>query len=137
MENSREEPSAKATALGKERSGLAVSRFSSSGGFSGSVIHKIFQFFAGFEEGNLLRGNFHFFAGLRIAPNTPAGLARAKTAEAANLDFLSLLQGRDDAVENGFNDGFGFCASELGDVDNFLDQVGLRECGCRLLAHVS
>src|SRR5207245_9907831 len=82
--------------------GLRVSR---SVGLGRGVIDKVRQLFAGFEVGNLLRGHFDFFSRLRIAPDTPAALSRAETAEAANLDFFSFLQSADDAVENRFDDG--------------------------------
>src|SRR6266849_2363464 len=90
-------------AQGRKRlNGLRVSR---SRGLGRGVIDEVLQLFAGLEVGNLLRGHFDFFSRLRIAPDTPAALPRAETAEAANLDFFSLLQSTDDAVENRFDDG--------------------------------
>src|SRR5689334_11086825 len=102
----------------------------------GGVIHKILQFLAGLEIRNLLRLHFHFFSGLWIAPYASPALAGAKAAKASNFDFFALLQSGDDVVKYGFDNRFRFLARKLRHVQNFLDQIGLRECGCRLLGHL-
>src|SRR5215472_6844217 len=104
---------------------------------SGGVIDKVFQFFAGLKIGNFLGRHIDFFSGLRIAPHPSAALARAEAAEPANLDFFALLQRRDDAVEYGLDNRFRLSARELGHVQNFLDEIGLRECRRRLLGHLA
>src|SRR5580704_5945803 len=68
-------------------------------------IHKILQLFARFEKRNFLRRYVHFLPGLGIAPDTPAPLPGAETAEPANLNLVALLQRVDDALENRFDDG--------------------------------
>src|SRR5260370_18166756 len=103
------------------------------GSLSLRVIHEVLQFFAGFEEGNFLGGHIHFRPGLRIAADSSAAFARAEAAESADLNFLALLQGANDAIENRFDDGLRLLAGKFRDAQNFLDQVGLRECG--LLGH--
>src|SRR5215467_14595980 len=103
---------------------------------SSSVVYKIFQFLAGLEVGNLLGGHFHLFSGLRVAPHASAAFAGAEAAEASNLDLLAFLQGSDDVVENRLDNRFGFFARKFGDVQNFLDEISLCECRCRLLGHL-
>src|ERR1700675_1057949 len=102
-------------------------------GFCFRAVHKILELFAGLEEGNLLWRDFDFFTRFRIAANTAAALARAEAAEAANLDLVAVLQGLDDAVENGFDDGLGLLAGELGNAQDLFDEVGLRQR--QLLGH--
>src|SRR5713226_2138401 len=93
------------------------------------VIHEVFQFFAGLEEGNFLGRHFYFRAGFRVAADSAATFPRAKAAESADLDLLTLLQRSNDAIENCFDDGLRLLTGEFRDAQNFLDQVGLRECG--------
>src|SRR5215469_11657507 len=102
----------------------------------GGVVYKIFQFLAGLEIRNLFRGHFHFFSGLGVTPNTSAALACAEAAEATNFDFFAFLQSTNDAVKYGLDNRFRFLAGKFRHVQNFLDQVGLRECRCRLLGHL-
>src|SRR6266851_6525471 len=97
------------------------------------AVYKILQFFAGLEEGDLLRRNFDLCAGFWIAADAPAALPRAETSESANLDFFALLQGFDNAFKNSFDDGLGLLARQFRDAQNLLDEVGLRQC--RLLGH--
>src|SRR6266849_1602669 len=97
------------------------------------AIHKIYQLFAGLEEGNFLGRHFDLLAGFRIAADASAALARAEAAEPADLDLLALLEGTNDAIENRFDDGLRLLAGKLCDTQNLFDKVGLRECG--LLGH--
>src|SRR6267143_7093492 len=55
------------------------------------AIHKVFQLFAGLEEGNFLGRHFDFLACFRIAADSPTALPRAEAAESADLDLLALL----------------------------------------------
>src|SRR5215469_718237 len=121
--------------LRRARTSLTALRISG-GGMCGGVIHKIFQFLAGFEVRNFLRGHFHFFSGLRIASHASTPLAGAETTESANFDFFAFLQSANDAVKYGLDNRFRFLAWKFRHVQNFLDQVGLRECRCRLLGHL-
>src|SRR5215472_17549530 len=102
----------------------------------GGIIHKILQFLAGLEIRNFLRGHFHFFSGLGVAPNASTALACAEAAEATNFDFFALLQSGNDAVKYGLDNRFRFLAGKFCHVQNFLDQIGLRECRCWLLGHL-
>src|SRR5262249_26823582 len=102
----------------------------------GGIIYKVLQFFAGLEVGNLLRRYFDFFSSLGIPAHAPPAFPRAKAAEPANLDLFALLQSRDDVVENSFDNCFRFFARKLSNVQDFLDQVRLRECRRRMLAHL-
>src|SRR5882757_2353555 len=65
------------------------------GGNAVGGIDKIFQFFAGLEEGNLFWRNFDLGAGLGIAANAPATLTRAEAAEAANFNLVAFLKSVD------------------------------------------
>src|ERR1017187_637254 len=96
-------------------------------------IHEILQFLAGLEEGNFLWRHFHLGPGLGIPPHPPAPLAGAKAAEAANFDLVARLQGLDDALENGLDDGLRLLPGELGYAQNLFNEVGFRQC--RLLGH--
>jgi hypothetical protein len=96
------------------------------------TIHEVFQFLAGFKERNFLGGHFHFRARFRIAAHSPAPFPRAKTAESADLNLLALLQGADDAIENGFDDGLRLLAGKFSDAQDFLDKVGLS-VGCLVI----
>src|ERR1051325_1047515 len=120
---------------GRPERGLTALRVSG-GSVGGGVIHKIFQFLAGLEIRNLLRGHFNSFPGLWIAAHASPAFAGAEAAKAANLDLFALLQSADDAVEYGFDNRFGFLARKFGNVQNFFDQVSLGECRCRLLGHL-
>src|SRR5262249_31693772 len=108
-----------------------------SGAFGGGcrlgVVNEVLEFLAGLEEGNALGRHFDLFAGLRIASHAAGALAGAEAAEAANLDLLALLDGFDDAVENGLDDDLRFLAREFGDPQDLFDKVGLRQSG--LLGH--
>src|ERR1700730_8939514 len=64
------------------------------------IIHVIFQFLAGLEVGDFLGRHFHLGPGLGIAARASAPLPRAKTAEAADFDFIVRLQRGDYAFEN-------------------------------------
>src|SRR5215831_8280468 len=97
------------------------------------VVDEVLQLFAGLEERNLLGGHFDLFAGLGIAPYASTPSARAEAAEAADFDFVALLQRHDDAVEDGLDDGFGFLARKLGNAQNLFDKVSLGQR--RLLGH--
>src|SRR5258708_8350638 len=103
------------------------------GSLSLRAIHKVFQFFAGLEEGNFLGWHFLLRAGLRIAAHAPAALPRAEAAESADLDLLALLEGSNDAIENSFDDGLRLLPGKLCGAQNLFNEVGLRECG--LLGH--
>src|ERR1700690_3561819 len=71
------------------------------GGFG--AVDEILEFFAGLEEGDFLWRDFDFFAGFGIAAYATATLARAEAAEAADFDLVALLNGLDDAVEDGLD----------------------------------
>src|SRR5882724_2426059 len=95
------------------------------GDFGGGLVDEVFQFLAGLEERNFLRGDFYFFAGFGITADAAAAVACAEAAKAADFDFVALLQGGDDAFEDGFDNGLGFFARKLGNAQNLFDQVGL------------
>src|SRR5580693_9831764 len=97
------------------------------------AVHKILEFFAGLEEGNFLWWDFDFFTCFGIAAHAAAALARAEAAEAADFDFVAILQGHDNAVEDRLDDGLGLFARELRNAQNFFDEVGLRQR--QLLGH--
>src|ERR1700720_196039 len=71
------------------------------GAFAIHGVYEIFELFAWFEEGNLLRRHFHFLPGLGVATDSAAPLTSAEAAKSAYLDFVALLQGTDNALENG------------------------------------
>src|SRR5579864_1833766 len=78
-----------------------------------SVIDEILQFLAGLEKRYFLRRYLYLFARLWVAPHAAAPLPCAEAAKSPNLDFLALLQGPDDALENGFHDCFRFPARQF------------------------
>src|SRR6202030_1648469 len=97
------------------------------------VVHKILQLFTGLEEGNLLGRHIHFGARLGVTPDAPAPLPGAKASKSADLDFVALLQGLNNALENRLHNRFGLLAREFRDAQYFFDQVCLRQC--RMLGH--
>src|SRR5271157_4228489 len=100
----------------------------------GGAIHHVLQFLAGLEVRNLLGGHFDAGAGLGIAANAGLALARAETAESANLDLIAGPEGTDDAVENGLHDDFRLLACHLHHAGDFFNQIGLCH---RILLEVS
>src|SRR6266403_150762 len=118
----------------KTLSGVLTRRGGGDGGaFAVRGVYEIFELFARLEEGDLLRGHFHFFPCFGVAPHSAAALASAEAAKAANLNFFAFLEGADYAVENSFDDRFGFLARELRYAQNLFNEVGLGQCG--LLGH--
>ena len=67
------------------------------------VVDEFFQFFAGFEVWNSFGGDAHGIARLRISTAPRATLAHAKTAEAAQLNLLALIERLNDAFKNDFH----------------------------------
>src|SRR5690349_1882062 len=92
--------------------------------FFPGLIHQIPQFLARLEKWNTLRWNFHPRSGFRISSHTRLPLARAKTAESADLDLISFMETVHDAVEDGLHDCFRILASHLHDFGYFFDQLG-------------
>src|SRR5580693_5569715 len=116
-------------AVARSRRGRGCSRR----GWCFRAVHKILEFFAGLEEGNFLWRYFDFFTRFGIAAHAAAALARAEAAEAADFDFVAILQGLDDAVEDRLDDSLGLFAGELRNAQNLFDEVGLRQR--QLLGH--
>src|SRR5216683_6568187 len=138
-ESSRAKSQIVAGSSSKQKSGV-VRTTGTGGGFRGGsqcrslfAVHKILEFLAGLEERNALGRNFHFFSSFRIAAHPPFTLSGAETPEAASFNLLAFLNGFDNAVENGFDDGLGLLARELGDLQHFFDQICLGQR--RLLGH--
>src|SRR5712664_1799503 len=96
-------------------------------------VDEILQLLAGLEERNLFGGHFHLLPRFRVAAHAPAALPRPKAPKSANLDFLALLQRTNNALENGFDNGFRLLARQLGNPQNLFNEVGFRQCG--LLGH--
>src|ERR1700729_629589 len=90
------------------------------------MVHKVLELFAGLEERNFLRRNFHFGARLRVATGATAAFARAETAETANLDLVVGLERADNTLENRLDDRLGFFARQLGDAGDLFHEVSLR-----------
>src|ERR1700735_1182261 len=90
------------------------------------MVHEVLELFAGFEEGNFLRGHFNFRTRLRIAPGAAATFARAETAETANLDLIVGLKRANDALENRFDDRLSFFARQFGDASDLFHEVSFR-----------
>ena len=90
------------------------------------VVHDVLQFLARLEIRNLLGGNFHPRAGLRVASDTGLALACAEAAESADFDLVAGPEGTYDAVENRLHDDFGFLSSHLDNAGDFFNQIGLR-----------
>ena len=91
--------------------------------FAVGGVYEVLQLFARLEEGDFLCRHFHLFTGFRIPPHSAAPLARAEAAETANLNLLPFLQRPDDAVENSFDDAFGFLTREFGYAQNEIDSL--------------
>src|SRR6266853_4422579 len=94
-----------------------------------TAIDVILQLLTGLEERDALGRHFYLSPSFRIASRAAAALARAKAAEAANLDAVSALQRANDAFENSFDNGLGFFASKFCDADNLFHEVILSHGG--------
>src|SRR5215470_19977863 len=68
-----------------------------------SFSEELFEFLTRFEVWNALGRNINRVAGFGIAAASRAALARAKTTESAQLDFLALVQRADYRIENCFD----------------------------------
>src|ERR1700688_4538777 len=97
------------------------------------VVHKILQLFTGLEEGNLLGRYIDFGARLGVTPDAPPPLPGAKASKSADLDFVALLQGLNDALENRLHNCFGLLPRKFRDTQHLFYQVCLRQC--RMLGH--
>src|ERR1700736_2255574 len=97
------------------------------------VVHKILQFLTRLEEGNLLGRHIHFGPRLGITADAPAPLPGAKASKSADLDLVALLQGLNDALENGLHNRLGLLPRKFRNTQHLFDQVGLRQR--RMLGH--
>src|SRR6185369_13230802 len=88
------------------------------------LIHQIPQFLARLEKRNTLRWHFHPRSGFRISSHARLSLARAETAESADLDLISFMKAVHDAVEDSLYNCFRILASHLHDFGYFFDQLG-------------
>jgi hypothetical protein len=97
------------------------------------IVHQVLQFFAGLEERNLFRGNFHPLSGLGIAPDARFALARTEAAKAANLDLVTRAQRSHYAVKDRFYDHFTIFARKFCQTRDFVNQISFRHNPSRLV----
>ena len=90
-----------------------------------ATVYEIAQFFAGLKERDALRRHIDTRARFGITPDTRLSLTRAEAAESADLDFVTFVKAVDDAVEDGFHDGFGILAGHLDNFRHFFDELSL------------
>src|ERR1051325_6080143 len=86
------------------------------------VVDEFFQFFAGFEIRNSLGGDAHGIARLRISTAPRPTLSHAKTANAAHLNLLALIQGLNDAFKNDFDQTLSVFLGELSRSSYVFDE---------------
>src|ERR1700753_3761123 len=70
------------------------------------VVHHIFEFLAGLEEGDFLGGDFYSVAGFGVAANAGLALAGAEAAKPADLDLVSGPQGTHHTFEDSLHNYF-------------------------------
>jgi len=92
-------------------------------------VHQIFQFLARLKERDLLGGDFHAVAGLRIASHARLALPRAEAAETTDLDLVSCAQRAHDAVKNRLDDDFAVFAGQFRQAGDLVDEIGFGH-GC-------
>src|ERR1700680_3674178 len=90
-----------------------------------AAIDVVLQLLAGLEKRNPFGWHLDLGASFWIAPGTPGALACAKATEAANLDAVPALQRANAALENRFDNGFGFFAWKSCDTDDIFYEVRL------------
>jgi hypothetical protein len=98
-------------------------------------VHDILQFFAGFEVGDFLGGDFDSGSGFRIAPDAGLSLAGAKAAEASDLDLIASSERSDDTVKDGLDDNLGFFPGHFDYSGDLFNQIGF--CHRKFLGWVS
>src|SRR5690242_15193291 len=93
---------------------------------TGFLVDEVLQFLARLEIGDALGRHVHLVAGLRVAALAGLALAKAETAEAAQLDLLTAFESLDDALEHGVDDHLTVLLGEVRYARDFFDQFGLR-----------
>src|SRR5215472_9179585 len=87
------------------------------------MIDKVFQLFAGLEEGDLLGGDVHAVAGLGVAADPGLSLPRAEATEAADLDLVAHAQRTHNTVKDRLYNDFAVLARQLRQPGDFIDQI--------------
>src|SRR5580693_3380094 len=90
------------------------------------MVHEVLEFFTGLKERDFLWRDFHFRPRLGITAGAAPAFARAKAAEAADLDLIVGLESRNNALENRLDDRFGFFSRQFGDAGDLFHEVSLR-----------
>jgi hypothetical protein len=94
------------------------------------TINHIFELFAGPEEGDLLGRNFNAASGFGITCHAGLALARAKAAEATDLDFVASSQRPYYPREDGLDDEVALRPCDFREPGNFIDQICLSHLAC-------